>query len=73
MGIETTVEFQGVTVVAESELALCCRITGRDHWIAPHRLLKGSSIAHFGDRGVITVARQFAEGRGLLLHRFPPL
>jgi hypothetical protein len=38
MGIGATVEFRGVEVVSESDLALCCRITGRDHWIAPDRL-----------------------------------
>jgi len=41
MGIGTTVELQNVKVVAESVLGLCCRITGRDHWIAPPRLLAG--------------------------------
>ena len=68
-----TVEFQGVEVVAESDLALCCRITGRDHWIAPHRLLDGSRIAHFGDRGSVILERAFAEDGGLLLGRPGPL
>ena len=72
MGIGATVELQNVKVVAESVLGLCCRITGRDHWIAPHRLLAGSTVAHFGDRGIIVVARQFAEERALL-GAFPPL
>ena len=72
MGIGATVELQNVQVVAESVLGLCCRITGRDHWIAPHRLLAGSTVAHFGDRGIIVVARQFAEERALL-GAFPPL
>jgi hypothetical protein len=73
MGIGATIELQGVTVIAESERALCCRITGRDHWIAPDRLLEGSSVAHFADRGSIVVARQFAEDGGLLVDRFRPL
>ncbi len=73
MSSAATVEFQGVKVVAESELAFCCRITGRDHWISPQRLLEGSSVAHFGDRGIVIVARQFAEDRGPLLGQFPPL
>ena len=73
MGTGATIEVGGVTVVAESELGLCCRITGRDHWIAPQSLLKGSSVAHFGDRGSIVVARQFAEDRGFLVERFRPL
>ena len=61
-------------MVRESDLALCCRITGWDYWIAPDRLIEGSSVAHFGDRGIIIVARQFAEDRGLLLGRTcPPL
>ena len=72
MGIGATVELQNVKVVAESVLGLCCRITGRDHWIAPHRLLTGSTVARFGDRGIIIVARQFAEERALL-GPFPPL
>lgn len=67
-----TVEFHGVHVVAESQLALCCHIMRRDHWIAPHRLLEGS-VARFGDRGMVIVARQFAEDQGLLLSRSPPL
>ena len=68
-----TVQFRDVKVVAESERALCCRITGRDHWIPPHRLLEGSSVAHFGDRGTVVVASEYAEGQGLLLSPFPPL
>jgi hypothetical protein len=67
-----TVELQNVKVVAESVLGLCCRITGRDHWIARHRLLTGSTVVHFGDRGILVVARQFAEERSLL-GSFPPL
>ena len=73
MGLGTTVEFKGVTIVAESELGVCCRITGRDHWIAAHHLLRGSSVAHFGDRGILIVTRQFAEDGGLLPSPFPPL
>jgi hypothetical protein len=66
MGLGATVAFHDVHVVAESQLALCCHIGGRDYWIAPHRLLEGSSVAHFGDRGMVVVARQFAEDDGLL-------
>jgi hypothetical protein len=66
MGIGATVRFQA-EVVRESVLALCCRIMGRDHWIAPDRFLDGSSVAHLGDRGIVVLARQFAEDRGLLL------
>jgi hypothetical protein len=73
MGNGATVQFLGVEVVRESDLALCCRITGRDYWIAPDRLLEGSSIAHFGDRGVVVLARQFAQDRGLLLGQSRPL
>ena len=72
MSIGATVVLQNVKVVAESVMGLCCRITGRDHWIASHRLLAGSTVAHFGDRGIIVVARQFAEERALL-GSFPPL
>src|SRR5206468_1664073 len=71
VSIAATVEFRGVKIVSESALALCCRIMGRDHWIPPHRLLEGSSVARFGDRGTIIVARQFAEDNGLLLSPFP--
>ena len=73
MRTPTTVEFEGVKVVAESTLGLCCRIAGRDHWIPPHDLRDGSSVAHFGDRGIVIVSRQFAEDRGLLLRPFRPL
>jgi len=73
MTTAATVEFEGVKVVAESALALCCRIAGRDHWIPPHDLREGSSVAHFGDRGTVVVSRQFAEDRGLLLYPFRPL
>ena len=68
-----TVCFEEVEVIRESELALCCRIAGRDHWIAPDRLLGGSTVAHFGDRGQIVLAKRFAEDRGLLLGRPRPL
>jgi hypothetical protein len=68
-----TIEFQDVKVVAESDRGLCCRITGRNHWIASHRLLEGSSVAHFGDRGTVVVTSEFAEREGLLKSPFPPL
>ena len=68
-----TIRFEGVEVVRESELLLCCCIKGRDYWIAPDRLLAGSSIAHFGDRGIMVLATRFAEGQGLLLGRSRPL
>ena len=71
--IGLTVEFLDVEVVSESDLVLCCRVAGRDYWIAHDRLITGSSIAHFGDRGTIVVARQFAEDQGLLLDRPFPL
>ena len=73
MSTAATVTFDGVKVVAESALALCCRIMGRDHWIPAHHLREGSSVAHFGDRGILIVSRRFAEDRGLLLHPFRPL
>ena len=72
MGIGATVELRNVKVVAESVLGLCCRIAGRDHWIAPHRLLAGSTVAHFGDRGLIVVAREFADETALVC-TFPRL
>ena len=73
MGIGATVEFQGVEVVSESTLALCCHIGGRDYWIAQEHLLEGSSVAHFADRGSMVVTREFAEERGLLRDRSRPL
>jgi hypothetical protein len=73
MGLGLTVEFQDVHVVAESDRALCCHIIGRDYWIAPDRLLAGSSVAHFGDRGIVVVSRQFAEEAGLVVNAFRPL
>jgi hypothetical protein len=51
MGIGATVEFPAVKVVRESDLRLCCRITGRNHWIARDRVLSRSSVVHFGHRG----------------------
>ena len=72
-GIAPTVEFEGVKVVAESDRALCCRIAGRDHWIAPGRFLEGTSVAHFGDRGRVVVTSEFADTQGLFLNSFPPL
>jgi hypothetical protein len=66
MGVGAIVEVRNVKVVAESVFGLCCRIAGRDHWIAPHRLLAGSTVAHFGDRGLIVVAREFADENALV-------
>jgi hypothetical protein len=73
MDVGATVVFQGVEVVSESDLALCCRVAGRDHWIAPGRLLEGSTATHFGDRGIMILARNFAEDRGLFLGQARPL
>ena len=73
MSTTATVEFEGVEIVAESALGLCCRIAGRDHWIPSHQLQKGSSVAHFGDRGTVIVSRQFADDRHLPLRSFSPL
>jgi hypothetical protein len=68
-----TIEFQDVKIVAESALGLCCRIVGRDHWIASRHLLEGTSVAHFGDRGTVVLTSEFARKQGLLLSAFPPL
>jgi hypothetical protein len=46
---------------------------GRDYWIAPDRLLAGSTVARFGDRGVVVVGRQFAEDEGLVVNAFRPV
>ncbi len=73
MDAGATVEFRGVEIVRESTLAVCCRIREREYWIAPDRLLKGTTAAHFGDRGIMILARQFAEDRGLLLIQHSPL
>jgi hypothetical protein len=73
MRVASTVRFESVEIIGESDLGLCCRIAGRDHWIVSDRLLDGSSIAHFGDRGVLVIARQLAEECGLLLGRSHPL
>ena len=72
MGVASTVEVRGVEVVGGSDLALCCRIRGRDYWITRDRLLDGSSVVRFADRGIIIVARGFAEDRGLLETFRPP-
>jgi hypothetical protein len=72
-GIAATVAFHGVKVIAESERALCCRISGRDHWIPPGRFLKGTSVEHFGDRGTVVVTSEFAEIQGLRVNAFPAL
>jgi hypothetical protein len=69
MGIGATVVFEGVEVTVESDLALCCRITGRDFWITSDHLLSGSSVGHFGDRGTLVLDRQFADELGLLSGR----
>jgi hypothetical protein len=69
MGIGETIEFRGVKIVKESDLAVCCRIAGQDHWFTRERLLSGSSVVNFGDRGTLVLARWFAEDRGLLLTR----
>src|SRR5690349_24973235 len=34
--------------------------------IAPHRLLAGSTVADFGDRGIIVVAREIADEKALV-------
>lgn len=72
MGVGATVELQNVKIVAESVLGLCCRIMGRDHWIALHRLLPGTTVSHFGDRGIIVVAKEFADEKALV-RAFLPL
>ena len=72
MGIGSTVELTGVEVIGGSDLALCCRIRGRNYWITRDRLLDGSSVGRFADRGIIVVTRGFAEERGLL-RTSPPL
>ncbi len=73
MGGEATVHFPGVTVVAESDLALCFQITGRDYWIAPRQVLAGSTVAHFGDRGALVLAREIAVEHEMVPDRRRPL
>jgi len=69
MGIGETIEVRGVKIVMDSDLAVCYRIAGRDHWIGRERVLSGTTVVNFGDRGTLVLTRQFAEDRGLLLAR----
>ena len=69
IGEAETIEFRSVKIVRESDLAVCCRIAGQDHWIAREWVLSGSSVVSFGDRGTLVLKRQFAEDRGLLRTR----
>jgi len=66
IGETETIEFRSVKIVSESDLAVCYCIAGQDHWIARERVLSGSSVVSFGDRGTLVLTRQFAEDRGLL-------
>jgi len=68
-----TVAFDSVQVIRESTSALCCLIMEREYWFAPECLLAGSTVAHFGDRGVIILARRVAEDRGLTSYQHRPL
>jgi len=66
---EETVEIRGVTLLRKTPFVLLCQIGNREHWIAPSRLMPGSTLRHPGDVGLIVVARDFAVERGLLQAR----
>jgi hypothetical protein len=66
IGEAETIAFRGVKIVRESDLAVCCCIAGKDHWIARERVLSGSTVITFGDLGILVLTRRFAEDRGLL-------
>ena len=60
------VTLSDVEIVNETDLALCCLLRGERHWLAPSRLLGGSTVHHTGDLGVLVLAQDFAAERGLI-------
>ncbi len=56
----STVEFDDVFVVRETETALLCRIGDTVRWVAHSRLQPGRTVEHPGDLGVLVLAWDFA-------------
>ena len=63
---DETVEIDDVTVEAETDLALLCRIDDQKHWIPKSVIHEDSEVQSEGDAGTILIMRWFAEKQGLV-------
>lgn len=63
---EDTIEIRGVTVTGETDVALLCRMSNQERWIAPTQLQLGSTVASLGDAGIVVLKRPFAVEQGLV-------
>jgi hypothetical protein len=58
-------EFPDVEVLDDSRLLLRCRVDGKIVGVPPLRLLRGTTIARAGDRGMLVLEREMARELGL--------
>ena len=63
---EQTVELEGITIEAETDLALLCIIDDKQRWIPKSVVHEDSEVSSDGDSGTIVLMRWFAEKEGLV-------
>ncbi len=64
---EETVEIHHVTVIRETELALCCRgESGKDRWVPKSVVHDDSYVWKTGNSGTLLVKRWWAEKNGFV-------
>ena len=61
-----TVEFEDVTALRESDLAICVRIDGEQHWIPQSQIHDDSEVWKSGQTGTLVITRWLAEQKGLV-------
>jgi hypothetical protein len=59
------VTLRNVLVLNASDVALLCRIEGRDRWIFRDQLREGTTLRAKGDQGTLVVPRDYAVEWGL--------
>ena len=60
------VEFESVLAVAETPLAILCRVDGAEHWIPQSQIDDDSEVWHKGDEGKLVISEWIATEKKLV-------
>ncbi len=61
-----TASFKNVTVVRETQLAILCKIDGKEEWIAKSQIDEDSEVYEEGTEGELIISEWLAKEKGLI-------
>jgi len=64
--MEEIVEFEDVTSINDTPLALCCFIEGKNVWIPKSQIHTDSEVYRKNQSGKLIISRWIAEQKGLV-------